>query len=118
MQSALYHQDAAGTLEHDYPCSERWLSRIPNPLYSDLEHARYYHHDLADMEPFALERELYFVKVAAYRLDPGSHDARWQLPWFTERAARIEAELRRCRADAHPRHEQPAAARKSTGYWR
>jgi hypothetical protein len=77
---------------------------IPNPLNSDREYNRYYHHDLAGIETGDLLCELCSTRCQLWLLKSdrfarvlGLFEQGRRVEWLRERILRIEVELRRRR---------------------
>ena len=87
---------------------------IPNPLDTDQQHNRFYHHDLASMETedllnelHAIQSRLWFLKSDRFARMGGLFEQGRRVEWLRERISRIETELRKRRYTAQEARSQP-----------
>jgi hypothetical protein len=73
---------------------------IPNPLASDRQFSRFYHHDLSGMETEdlwdelnAIQSQMWFVKSDRFMYMVGHVRQRQILQWLRERKAQIRIKL-------------------------
>lgn len=87
---------------------------IPDPLNSDTECSRYYHHDLAGMETedllnelHAIQSRLWFLKSDRFARMVGLFEQGRRLEWLRDRISRIGTELKKRRYVTQQLRSQP-----------
>jgi hypothetical protein len=87
---------------------------VPDPLNSDKEYDRYYHHDLADMavedllcELCSARCQLWLLKSDRFARVLGLFEQGRRIKWLRERVFKIESELSRRRYTTREANSQP-----------